>query len=45
MRYLIIGEGYDPETLRCFPSKTGATPVIQNDVAALPVRLERRSAV
>ena len=36
MRYLIAGEGYDPKALRRFLCKTGATPVIQNDVAGLP---------
>src|SRR4029079_18079506 len=44
MRHLIADEGY-PEALHRFLCKTGATPVIQNDVAALPARFERKSAV
>jgi hypothetical protein len=45
MRHLIADEGYDPEALRRFLCKTGATPVIQNDVAALLAQFERKSAV
>jgi hypothetical protein len=45
MRYRIADEGHDPEALRRFPYKTGATPVVQNELAALLARLERKSAV
>ncbi|HEV8263171.1 MAG TPA: hypothetical protein VGQ19_20730 [Burkholderiales bacterium] len=45
MRYLIADKGSDPEALRRFLCQTGATPVIQNEVAALPPWFERKSAV